>query len=74
MEKLRILGDGSLMYGILILPFAVNGLILIVKGAFAYLEKIDEKYTFTKDWQVGAFGTISLLSYLAFFLAVARIL
>lgn len=74
MEKLRILGDGSLIYGLLLLPFAINGLILIAKGAFAYLEKIDEKYTFTKDWQIGAFGAISLLSYLAFFLAVARIL
>lgn len=48
MEKLLILGDGSLLIGILILPFAVNGLILVIKGAFAYLEKIDEKYSFKK--------------------------
>ena len=74
MEKLLILGDGSLILGILTLPFAVNGLILIIKGAFAYLEKIDKKYTFTKDWQVGAFGAVTLLSYLAFFIAVSRIL
>lgn len=74
MEKLRLLGDGSLIYGLLILPFAVNGLILIIKGAFAYIEKIDEKYTFTKDWQVGAYAVISLLSYLAFLYAAAKIL
>lgn len=74
MEKLFILGDGSLIKGLLLLPFAVNGLILIIKGAFAYLEKVDEKYTFTKDWQVGAFGAISLLSYLAFLYAVSKIL
>lgn len=74
MEKLLILGDGSLLIGILILPFAVNGLILVIKGAFAYLEKIDEKYSFTKEWQVGLFGAITLLSYLGLFYAVSKII
>lgn len=74
MEKLLVLGDGSLIQGLLILPFAINGLILIIKGAFAYLEKIDQKYTFSKDWQVGALGAVSLLSYLAFIYAVSKIL
>ena len=74
MGKLFVLGDGSLIKGILLLPFAVNGLILIIKGAFAYLEKVDEKHTFTKDWQVGAFGATSLLSYLAFLYAVSKLL
>jgi hypothetical protein len=74
MDKILLLGDGSLIKGILIIPFAVNGLILVIKGAFAYLENIDKKYTFTKNWQVGAFGVITLLSYLGLFYAVAKIL
>ena len=74
MEKLLLLGDGSLIKGILILPFAVSGLILVIKGAFAYLEKLDTKVTITKDWQVGVLGTIYLLSYLGLFYAVAKLL
>ena len=74
MEKLLILGDGSLIQGIVILPFAINGLLLVIKGAIAYLEKVDQKYTFKKNWHVGAFGVISLLSYLGFIYAVTKLL
>ena len=74
MEKLLILGDGSLIQGIVILPFAINGLLLIIQGAFAYLEKVDQKYTFKKNWQVGAFGSVCLLSYLGFIYAVTKLL
>jgi hypothetical protein len=74
MEKILILGDGSLIHGIVILPFAINGLLLVIKGAIAYLEKVDQKYTFKKNWQVGAFGVISLLSYLGFIYAVTKLL
>lgn len=74
MEVLRKLGDGSLLMGIFILPFAVSGLVLFIKGVFAYLETIDEKYHFSKGWQVGAFGAFLLLSYIALFLAVSRLL
>ena len=74
MEKLIILGDGSLLVGILILPFAVNGLILVIKGAFAYLEKLDEKRSFTKNWQVGLFGVATMLSYLGLFYTISKIL
>lgn len=76
MEKLIILGDGSLVRGLVILPFAISGLILVFKGAFAYLEKVNEKYTkkFKKDWQIGAVGTIYLLSYLGLFYAVSKLL
>ena len=74
MEKLLILGDGSLLIGILILPFAVNGLILVIKGAFAYLEKIDEKYSFKKRWQIGLFGAVTLLSYFGLFYAISKVL
>ena len=74
MEKLIILGDGSLLKGLLTLPFAINGLRLVVKGVFANLEEIDGKYTFTKGWQVSLFGTIISFSYLGFFYAVTRLL
>lgn len=74
MDKLLLLGDGSLIKGILVLPFAVYGLILVIKGAFANLEKVDAKYNITKDWQVGALGAIYLLSYLGFLYAVGKIL
>ena len=74
MEKLIILGDGSLLIGILIIPFAVNGLILVIKGALAYLEKIDEKYSFAKNWQVGLFGVITFLSYIGLFYAISKVL
>ena len=74
MDKLLLLGGGSLIIGILILPFAVYGLILVIKGALAYLEKLDEKYTKPKDWQVGALGALYLLSYLGFLYAVAKLL
>lgn len=72
-EKLLVLGDGSLLIGVLILPFAVCGFILIIKGAIAHLEKIGEKYTLKKNWQVGLLGIIYLLSYLGFFYAVSKI-
>ena len=74
MDKLLLLGDGSLIKGILVLPFSVYGLILIIKGAFAHLEKIDEKYNNPKGWQVGALGATYLLSYLGFLYAVAKLL
>lgn len=74
MEELLILGDGSLIQGIIILPFAINGLLLVIKGAFAYLEKVEQKYTFNKNWQIGAFGAINLLSYLGFLHAVTKFL
>ena len=74
MEKLLLLGDGSLIRGILVLPFAICGLILVIRGAFATLEKLDTKLNITKGWQVGLLGTIYLLSYLGFLYAVAKLL
>ena len=74
MEKLLILGDGSLTKGILLLPFAICGLILFLKGAIANLDEMATKYTFKKDWQVGAFFTILILSYMAFVYAITRLL
>lgn len=73
MDKLLLLGNGSLIKGMLVLPFAVYGLILVIKGAFAYLDKIDTKYNFTKNWQVGLFGAIHWLSYLGFLYAVSKL-
>ena len=74
MDKLLILGDGSLMKGILLLPFAICGLILFIKGAIANLDEINEKYTFKKDWQVSAFFLVFILSYMALVYAISRLL
>ena len=74
MDKLLLLGDGSLLRGILVLPFAVYGLILVVKGALAYIEEMGTKYNLAKNWQVGLLGTIHFLSYLGFLYAVSKLL
>ena len=74
METLTILGDGSLLKGLLTLPFAINGLRLVVKGVLAYLDEIDGKYALAKGWKVSLGGTIILFSYLSFFYAVALLL
>lgn len=73
MDKILILGDGSWLRGLLVLPFAINGLILVIRGAIANLEKLEEK-RITKGWQVGATSAIFLLSYMALFYAAAKLL
>jgi hypothetical protein len=74
MEKLLILGDGSLIKGILILPFAINGVILVIKGAIANLDKLDETRTVKTNWQAGAYFSVFILSYSALLYAVAKLL
>ena len=74
METLLALGDGSLIKGIVILPFAFNGLLLVIKGAFAYLEEIDQKHTFKKNWHISLFFLLIILSYTAFVYAITRLL
>ena len=73
MDKILILGDGSWLKGLLVLPFAINGLILVIRGAIANLDKLEEKHL-TKGWQVGAYFAIFLLSYMALFYAAAKLL
>lgn len=73
MDKILILGDGSWLRGLLVIPFAINGLILLIRGAIANLEKLEEK-RFTKDWQVSATFAIFLLSYMALFYATTKLL
>lgn len=70
------LGDGSWVIGIFTLPFAISGLVLFVKGAFALLEKIEEKYNskFKSNFSIGLFSTVLLLSYMALFIAAKRLL
>ena len=74
MEKLLMLGDGSLIKGILILPFAISGLVLFIKGAIANLDEIGQKLTIKKDWQAGLFFLIIILSYTAFVYAITKLL
>lgn len=74
MKKLLLLGDGSLLQSILIFPFAICGLILFLRGAVLTLEELSEKFTFKKDWQIGAFFAVFLLCYLAFVYAITKLL
>ena len=74
MEKLLILGDGSLIKGLATLPFAIIGLILFLKGAIANLDEIASKYTFKKDWKASACFAVFILSYIAFVYAITRLL
>ena len=73
MDTLLKLGDGSLVKGLLTLPFAVNGLILLLKGAIANIEKLEEK-RITKDWQISAHFLIIFLSYIALVYAIKQLL
>ena len=73
MDKILILGDGSWLKGLLLLPFVVNGLFLVIKGAIANLDKLDEK-RITKDWQAGAYFLVFILSYLALLDAIRKLL
>ena len=68
------LGDGSWVIGLFTLPFAINGFILFMKGVFAILEKIEEKYDFRSGFSVGLVGAVLLLSYIALFIAAKRLL
>ena len=74
MEKLLMLGDGSLVKGILVFPFAISGLILFFKGAFSNIDEIGQKFTFRKDWQASLFFLIIILSYMAFVYAITKML
>ena len=74
METLLILGDGSLIKGILVLPFAIYGLVLFIKGAIANIDETGTKNTLKKNWQVSAWFSIFILGYLAFIYAIARLL
>ena len=74
MEKILILGDGSLIKGILILPFVINGFILLIKGALANMVKLDETRTVKKEWQASAYFAVFIFSYLALMYAVAKLL
>ena len=74
MEKLLIIGDGSLLKGILTLPFAIYGLILFIKGAIANLDEVNEKYTFKKAWHASAYFLIFILSYMALVDAISKLL
>lgn len=73
MDKLLIIGDGSWLRGLLILPFAINGLILVIKGAIVNLDKLEEK-RITKDWQVSAYFAVFIFSYVALFYVVTKLL
>ena len=73
MDTLLKLGDGSLVKGLLTLPFAVNGLILLLKGAIANIEKLEEKHI-TQGWIASAYFAILILSYLALAYAIKQLL
>ncbi len=73
MDKIKILGDGSWLKGLLILPFAINGLALVIRGFIVNLEKLEEK-RITKDWQPSAYFLVLILSYLALLDAVTKLL
>ena len=77
MENLLILGDGSWLSGLLILPFAINGLVLVIRGAIANIEKMAEKMEakrMTKNWQIGTHFLFLILSYLALVYAIKQLL
>ena len=74
MDTLIVLGDGSLIKGILVLPFVISGLILFLRGAASNIEEIGQKFTFRKDWQVSLFFLIIILSYMAFVYAITKLL
>ena len=74
METLLKLGDGSLIHGLLILPFAVNGLFLLFRGACANLDRFAEKHPKAKDWRASAYFAILIFSYLALAYAIKQLL
>ena len=73
-DIILLLGNGSWVIGLFTLPFSISGLILFIKGVFALLEKIEKKYDFKSTFSVGLFGVLLLLSYIALFIAVKRLL
>lgn len=74
MKNLLIIGDGSLLKGILVLLFAVNGLILVILGAVANLDRLAEKHPNAKGWQASTYFAILILSYLALLDAITKLL
>lgn len=74
MDTLIILGEGSLIKGILVMPFVISGLVLFLRGAASNIEEIGQKFTFRKDWQIGLFLLVIILSYMALVYAITRLL
>ena len=74
MDTLIILGDGSIIKCILVMPFVISGLILFLRGAISNIDEIGEKFTFKKNWQVGLFFLIIIFSYIAFVDAITKLL
>ena len=74
MDTLIILGVGSIIKGILVMPFVISGLILFLRGAISNIDEIGEKFTFKKNWQVGLFFLIIIFSYIAFVDAITKLL
>lgn len=66
------IGCGSFIIGILLAPFVVVGVINIVRGFFAVIEKDGEKFYGKKDWKAGVYLLITIAGYAAVFYVVAQ--
>ena len=68
------LGDGSYAIGFITLPFSAIGLYLVIKGAVSMLDKIDKEYEVRSGFQASMIFCVMILSYMAFVIAIKRLL
>ena len=68
------LGYGSLIKGLLLLPFFIVGCVYVVRGFFAVGEKDGENIPFKHKWQESLYFIIMLVSYIAFVIGIGGLL
>ena len=68
-----IIGNGSLLKGVIILPFAIAGFINVFRGFCYNLEQTEDKNKIKKYWQFVIYLIFTILSYVALFLAIKEI-
>lgn len=73
MNTILAIGDGNFLFGLFTAIFAINGIILVLRGAILLLEEVAESFNFNKDWKIGIFGVVNLLSYVGLLIAITRI-
>ena len=73
-SAIEVLGFGSALLGMILLPFALFGVVQIVRGAISVLEKDSEKLDNASGWVQSLYTIASFVSYPAAIIFIAAII
>jgi hypothetical protein len=74
MDTLLIIGDGSILKGIIISVLSINGLYLMFRGFASNLDHLEDKPHINKSWKASLYFVLIILSYIAVFYAASKLL